>query len=87
VPSPAQSDPRYPEPTSDLETFFDELASLDSATRLDNQPQFMQNLGFEPEASMADLFSEYIPLQSSTFLTRDDMAPPSLEQYAFYDAS
>ena len=87
VPSPAQSDPRYPEHTSDLETFFDELASLDSATRLDNQPQFMQNLGFEPEASMADLFSEYIPLQSSTFLTRDDMAPPGLEQYAFYDAS
>lgn len=85
VPSPSQTDPRYPELTSDLETFFDELASLDSATRPDNQPQFMQNLGFGPGASMADLFSEYIPMQSSNFLVRDDVAPTNLDQYAFYD--
>ncbi|USP73873.1 hypothetical protein yc1106_01147 [Curvularia clavata] len=87
VPSPSQTDPRYPEHTSDLETFFDELASLDNATRLDNQPQFMQNLGFGPGASMADLFSEYIPLQSSNFLTRDEGVPTNLDQYTFYDAS
>jgi hypothetical protein len=70
-----------------LESFFDELASLDSATRSDTQPQFMQNLGFGPEASMADLFSEYIPMQSSTFVPRDDSAPSNLDQYNFYDAS
>jgi hypothetical protein len=78
-PSPTQIDPRCPEPTSDLESFFDELASLDSTTRSDSQPQFMQNLGFGPEASMADLFSEYIP--------RDDSASTHLDQYNFYDAS
>jgi hypothetical protein len=87
VPSPSQTDPRYPDPASDLETFFDELASLDSATRLENQPQFMQNLGFGPGASMADLFSEYIPMQSSNFLTRDNVAQTNLDQYAFYDGS
>jgi hypothetical protein len=86
-PSQSQIDPRCPEPTSDLESFFDELASLDSATRSDTQPQFMQNLGFGPEASMADLFSEYIPMQSSTFVTRDDSTPANLDQYNFYDAS
>jgi hypothetical protein len=86
-PSHSQIDPRCPEPTSDLESFFDELASLDSATRSDTQPQFMQNLGFGPDASMADLFSEYIPMQSSSFITRDESAPANLDQYNFYDAS
>jgi hypothetical protein len=54
---PSQTNLRYPEVTSNLETFFDELASLDNATRPEGQPQFMQNLGFGPEASMTDLFS------------------------------
>jgi hypothetical protein len=87
APSLSQNDPRYPEVTSDLESFFDELASLDSATRPDNQPQFMQNLGFGPEASMADLFSEYIPMQSTAFLSGDDTTPVNFGQYGFYDAS
>ena len=47
----------------------------------------MQNLGFGPDASMADLFSEYIPMQSSSFITRDESAPANLDQYNFYDAS
>ncbi|KAF2019743.1 hypothetical protein BU24DRAFT_459379 [Aaosphaeria arxii CBS 175.79] len=41
----------------DIENFFDELASLDGAERLENQPQFMQNLGFAPDANIADLLS------------------------------
>jgi hypothetical protein len=41
----------------DIENFFDELASLDGAERVENQPQFMQNLGFAPDANMADLLS------------------------------
>ncbi|KAH7380104.1 hypothetical protein BKA66DRAFT_571181 [Pyrenochaeta sp. MPI-SDFR-AT-0127] len=85
APSPAHSDPRHPEITSELESFFDELASLDSGTRMDNQPQFMQNLGFAPDANMADLFSEYIPLQSSAFLTQEDNVPVNFDQYNFYD--
>lgn len=85
--TPSQFDPRCPEPTSDLESFFDELASLDSTTRSNSQPQFMQNLGFGPEASMADLFSEYTPMQSSNFIPHEDTTPTHLDQYNFYDAS
>ncbi|RMZ72866.1 quinic acid utilization activator [Pyrenophora seminiperda CCB06] len=81
--APFQSEPA---PANSLETFFDELASLDRATRPDNQPQFMQNLGFGPDASMADLFSEFIPVQSSEFATGDDVASPvQFDQYSFYD--
>lgn len=84
--SSSQSDPRYPELKSDLENFFDELASLDSTTRMDAKPQFMQNLGFAPDASMADLFSEYIPMQSTSFLAREEVAPGDFEQYGYYNA-
>lgn len=56
----------------DLETFFDELASLDGAEMVDNQPQFMQNLGFAPDANMADFLAlglgQYVPANSSTLL-------------------
>lgn len=58
TPVPAQLDHRFPEISTDLESFFDDLATLDSSTNMDNQPQFMQNLGFAPDANMADLFSE-----------------------------
>ncbi|CAO2647911.1 Nn.00g088330.m01.CDS01 [Neocucurbitaria sp. VM-36] len=84
---PGHADPRFPDSTDDLESFFDELASLDNAPRLDNQPQFMQNLGFLPDANMADLFSEYIPMQSSAFLSREDTGTAGFDQYKFYDAS
>lgn len=51
----------YPnEPTTssqNTETFFDELASLDGAERVESQPQFMQNLGFAPDARIADLLT------------------------------
>ncbi|KAK1919405.1 hypothetical protein P3342_013144 [Pyrenophora teres f. teres] len=85
APSPSQSDTRYTEPINDLESFFDELASLDRATRPDDQPQFMQNLGFGPEASMADLFSEYIPMQSSSFAASDVTSSVQFDQYGFYN--
>lgn len=39
---------------TDLDTLFDDLASLDGAERSDAQPQFMQNLGFAPNANLAD---------------------------------
>lgn len=41
--------------SQNIETFFDELASLDGAERVESQPQFMQNLGFAPDARIADL--------------------------------
>ncbi|KAF1999583.1 hypothetical protein P154DRAFT_467275, partial [Amniculicola lignicola CBS 123094] len=40
-----------------IENFFDELASLDGAERVENQPQFMQNLGFAPDANIADFLA------------------------------
>lgn len=41
----------------DLESFFDDLASLHGAKKLQNQPQFMQNLGYSSEIRMADLIA------------------------------
>jgi hypothetical protein len=41
----------------DLDALFDDLTSLDGAERLDTQPQFMQNLGFAPNANLADLLT------------------------------
>jgi hypothetical protein len=52
-----------------------------------NQPQFMQNLGFAPDANMADLFSEYIPLQSTAFLSHDNSDAINLDHFGFYDGS
>lgn len=83
----SQLDHRFPDVTTDLESFFDELASLDSASNLDNQPQFMQNLGFAPDSNMADLFSDYIPTQSSTFMSQGQSEAVELDHYGFYHAN
>jgi hypothetical protein len=80
APRPIQPDSLYPQVPSDLESFFDELASLDTANNLENQPQFMQNLGFAPDANMADLFSEYIPI-STAFMENDE--PVNLDHCGF----
>jgi hypothetical protein len=80
-----QSDPCYSDIPNDLESFFDDLASLDSTNKLETRPQFMQNLGFAPDANMADLFSDFIPLQSSTFMAPENTELAGLEHYGFYD--
>lgn len=41
----------------DLESFFDELSTLHGAKKQQNQPQFMENLGFSTEVSMDDLLA------------------------------
>lgn len=79
-----QADHRYSPMPSELESFFDELATLDSANNMDNQPLFMQNLGFAADANMADLFSEYIPV-STTFMSQDPGTAINLDHYGFYD--
>jgi hypothetical protein len=71
---------------SDLETFFDELASLDTTQIPGSQPQFMQNLGFAPDANIADLFSEYIPM-STAFMSQDGEETVNLDHYGFFDGS
>jgi len=72
---------QYQQMPSDLESFFDELASLDTDNDVDNQPQFMQNLGFAPGANMADLFSEY----TTAFMSNNDSDGMNLDQYGFYE--
>jgi hypothetical protein len=79
----SQLDSAYPEIPSYLEIFFDELASLDTVNSSDNQPQFLQNLGFAPDASMAELFSDYIPMQSSTFLSQQHSDTVNLDSFVF----
>jgi hypothetical protein len=79
-----QSGPQYQQMPSNLESFFDELASLDTANNPDNQPQFMQNLGFAPDANMADLFSEYIPM-STAFMSTDSNGGMNFDSYGFYE--
>lgn len=73
----------------DIESFFDELASLDGAEIVDNQPQFMQNLGFAPDASMADFLaadlSQYLPMASTTFMPQGNNGPTQLDP-ALFDA-
>ncbi|PWY73205.1 quinic acid utilization activator [Aspergillus sclerotioniger CBS 115572] len=49
--------PRRPRIAPDLDALFDELASLDGTEKTDNQPEFMQNLGFVPEAGVPELYS------------------------------
>jgi len=60
----------------DLETFFDELASLDGAEGVNNQPQFMQNLGFAPDANMADFlaaeFGQFTATNSTNFMPQNN---------------
>ncbi|KAL5336990.1 fungal-specific transcription factor domain-containing protein [Aspergillus crustosus] len=47
---------RRPRIAPDLDALFDELASLDGTDRMDHQPEFMQNLGFVPEAGIPELY-------------------------------
>jgi hypothetical protein len=86
VSTPIEADTRFPAISSDLETFFDELASLDTPHNPGSQPQFMQNLGFAPDANMADLFSEYIPM-STAFMSQDNDVTVTLDHYGFFDNS
>lgn len=68
---------------NDVESFFDELASLDTMNSLNTQPQFVQNLGFASGANMADLFSKYIPMQTSTFMGHEETEGVNLDHFGF----
>ncbi|KAF2191329.1 hypothetical protein K469DRAFT_656115 [Zopfia rhizophila CBS 207.26] len=74
----------------DIESFFDELASLEGAERLENQPQFMQNLGFAPDADIADLlasdFGHFNPLMP-TFMHQGGNEQAPLNQTSLFDGS
>jgi len=73
----------------DLDAFFDELASLDGAENRENQPQFMQNLGFAPDADLTDVFAsdygQFDPLLSA-FLNPNIIAQSSIDQSRPFDS-
>ncbi|KAL3470602.1 hypothetical protein BJX99DRAFT_251083 [Aspergillus californicus] len=69
---------RRPRIAPDLDALFDELASLDGTDRMDTQPEFMQNLGFVPEAGIPELYpyttqTEPFLLPTHQTLTSPDM--------------
>jgi hypothetical protein len=76
--------------SGDLDSFFDELATLHGAKRLENQPQFMQNLGFAPEISMADLLAtqsgQYLSMDPSTYVAEHEGEPLQFPLSDYYDA-
>ncbi|KAJ5689897.1 hypothetical protein N7462_004289 [Penicillium macrosclerotiorum] len=55
-PPPQQQQPQQQRIAPDLDALFDELASLDGAEKPDNQPEFMQNLGFVADPEIYSLF-------------------------------
>lgn len=60
----------------DLDALFDELASLDGTEKADNQPEFMQNLGFIPDAGIPKLYS-YSSQVEPFLLTQTQQLPIS----------
>lgn len=82
-------DPYNPFVSGDLESFFDELSSLHGAKKLQNQSQFMENLGFSSEVSMADLLAtdpgRFMPMPTSGLGSQHDDQPPQFPLDTFYD--
>ncbi|KAL4742888.1 quinic acid utilization activator [Aspergillus similis] len=60
----------------DLDALFDELASLDGTDRMDNQPEFMQNLGFVPEAGIPELYPYTSQTDSFLLPTHQTLTSP-----------
>lgn len=73
-----------------VESFFDELASLDGAERMENQPQFMQNLGFAPDADIADLLTTdfgQLPSLLPQYVQPDFQEPQQMNGTHFFDGT
>ncbi|CAO2654559.1 Nn.00g112920.m01.CDS01 [Neocucurbitaria sp. VM-36] len=75
--------------SGDLDNFFDELASLHGAKKLQNQSQFMENLGFSSEVSMSDLLAadpgRFVPSPSANLGPGDNNESPNFAMDPFYD--
>jgi hypothetical protein len=86
--NPPIIDHHDPTTSRDIESFFDELASLDGAERVETQPQFMQNLGFAPDANMAELFTADFGQLNQLLppFRQDHNDPTPLDQTNFFSA-
>lgn len=76
--------------SGDLGSFLDDFASEHGAKKLQNQPQFMENLGFSSEVSMADLLAadpgRFLPT-ASHFGPENNEESPQFPLSTFYEAS
>lgn len=77
-----------PSLSGDLDNFLDELAFLHGAKKIQNQSQFMENLGFAPEISMADLLAtqagQFMPMNPA-FGTDAEGAPLQFPLNDYYN--
>jgi hypothetical protein len=75
--------------SGDLGNFLDDFVSEHGSKKLQNQPQFMQNLGFSSEVRMADLLaadpSRLMPA-ASQFGADNEENSPQFPLNAFYEA-
>lgn len=75
--------------SGDLGSFLDDFASKHGAKKLQNQPQFMENLGFSSEVSMADLLAadpgRFMPTASNMGADNSEESP-QFPLNTFYDA-
>jgi hypothetical protein len=75
--------------SGDLGSFLDDFASKHGAKKLQNQPQFMENLGFSSEVSMADLLAadpgRFMPTVSNLSADNNEESP-QFPLNPFYDA-
>lgn len=75
--------------SGDLGSFLDDFASKHGAKKLQNQPQFMENLGFSSEVSMADLLAadtgRFMPTASNLGVDNSEESP-QFPLNTFYDA-
>lgn len=75
--------------SGDLGSFLDDFATKHGAKKLQNQPQFMENLGFSSEVSMADLLAadtgRFMPT-ASNLGTDNNEESPQFPLNTFYDA-
>ncbi|KAG9194476.1 hypothetical protein G6011_04511 [Alternaria panax] len=75
--------------SGDLGSFLDDFASKHGAKKLQNQPQFMENLGFSSEVSMADLLAadpgRFMPTASNLGADNSEESP-QFPLNTFYDA-
>ncbi|KAI2479878.1 quinic acid utilization activator [Pyrenophora tritici-repentis] len=84
------NDPYHTLVSGDLGSFLDDFASEHGAKKLQNQPQFMENLGFSSNVSMADLLaadpSRFMPTSSQVGMNNSEDSP-QFPLNAFYEAS
>lgn len=80
-----------PSISGELDGFFEEIATRHGVVKLQNQPYFMDNLGYGKETRIDDLLATqagpYVPMQSTAnFSTRQEPEPLQFALSDFYNA-